>query len=80
VLQRATNLFCPVDKNLGVLASERWYWLEQLIKINTRCKADGVIHGWVDGKLAYEKANMIDQMVLAPIGPLKSLPLQRLGS
>lgn len=54
-----TNLFCAVAKNLGILVRERWYSLEQFIKMNTPGKADGVIRGWVDGKLAYEKTNMI---------------------
>jgi hypothetical protein len=54
-----TNLFCPVGRNRGVLVRERWYALEQFIKMNTPGKADGVIRGWVDGKLAYEKTNMI---------------------
>ncbi len=54
-----TNLSCSVGKNLGVLAPERWYSLEHFIKMNTPGKADGVIRGWVDGKLAYEKTNMI---------------------
>jgi hypothetical protein len=54
-----TNVFCPVGKNLGVLARERWYSLEHFIKMNTPGKADGVIRGWVDGKLAYEKTNII---------------------
>lgn len=54
-----TNLFCAVGKNLGVLARERWYSLEHFIKMNTPGKADGVVRGWVDGKLAYEKTNMI---------------------
>lgn len=54
-----TNLFCAVAKNLGILVRERWYSLEHFIKMNTPGKADGVIRGWVDGKLAYEKTNMI---------------------
>ena len=54
-----TNLFCAVAKNLAFLVREPWYSLEQFIKMNTPGKADGVIRGWVDGKLAYEKTNMI---------------------
>jgi hypothetical protein len=54
-----TDLFCPVGRNAGVLVRERWYALEQFIKMNTPGKADGVIRGWVDGVLAYEKTNMI---------------------
>lgn len=52
-------MFCPVGRNLGVLARERWYSLEHFIKMNTPGKADGVIRGWVDGKLAYEQTNTI---------------------
>jgi hypothetical protein len=54
-----TNLACAVTKTLGFLVRERWYSLEHFIKMNTPGKADGVIRGWVDGKLAYEKTNMI---------------------
>lgn len=54
-----TNLFCAKGRNLGVLVRERWYALEHFIKMNTPGVADGVIRGWVDGKLAYEKTNMI---------------------
>ena len=52
------NLYCATS-NLGMLARERWYALEQFIKMNTPGRADGVIRGWVDGKLAYEKTNMV---------------------
>lgn len=52
------NLFCG-KSNRGVLARERWYSLEQFIKMNTPGVANGVIRGWVDGRLAYEKTNMV---------------------
>jgi hypothetical protein len=54
-----TNLYCGVGRDLGVLVRERWYSLEHLIAMNTPGRADGVIRGWVDGKLAYEKTNMV---------------------
>ena len=54
-----TNLFCAVATNLGFLVRERWYSIEHFIKMNTPGKPDGVIRGWVDGKLAFEKTNMI---------------------
>ena len=54
-----TNLYCGVGSDAGVLVRERWYALEHFIKMNTPGKADGVIRGWVDGVLAYEKTNVI---------------------
>jgi hypothetical protein len=54
-----TDLYCPVGRNAGVLVRGRWYALEQFIKMNTPGKADGIIRGWVDGHLAYQKTNMV---------------------
>jgi hypothetical protein len=54
-----TNLYCGVGPDLGLLARERWYSLEHFIKMNTPGKADGVVRGWVDGVLAYQKTNIV---------------------
>jgi hypothetical protein len=43
---------------LGHLENNRWYCLEQFVKLNTPGKADGVMRGWVDGKLAFEKTDV----------------------
>ena len=43
--------------DLGFLENNRWYCLEQFVKLNTPGKADGILRGWVDGKLAFEKTN-----------------------
>jgi len=45
-------------EGLGFLENNRWYCLEQHVKLNTPGRADGVMRGWVDGKLAFEKTNV----------------------
>lgn len=47
------------DKDkLGYLENNRWYCVEQRVKLNTPGKADGIMQGWVDGKLAFEKTDV----------------------
>lgn len=47
------------DKDkLGYLENNRWYCIEQYVKLNTPGKADGIMRGWVDGKLAFEKTDV----------------------
>ncbi len=43
----------------GQLENDRWYRVEMYVKMNTPGKADGIIKGWVDGVLSYQKNNMI---------------------
>lgn len=43
---------------LGFLDNNRWYCLEQHVKLNTPGKADGVMRGWVDGQLVFEKTDV----------------------
>ncbi len=43
----------------GQFENDRWYAIEMQIKMNTVGAADGVIRGWVDGHLSYEKTNMV---------------------
>lgn len=43
----------------GVLLNGRWYLIEMHVKMNTPGQADGVVRGWVDGVLSYEKRNMV---------------------
>jgi hypothetical protein len=43
---------------LGYLENDRWYCIEQYAKMNTPKKNDGVLRGWVDGKLAFEKTDV----------------------
>ena len=38
---------------------DRWYCVEQHIKLNTPGKKDGILRGWIDGKLVYEKTDCI---------------------
>lgn len=43
---------------LGVLARNRWYCLEQYVKLNTPGRKDGIMRAWVDGMLAFEKTDI----------------------
>ncbi len=43
----------------GQLVNNRWYRVEQYVKMNTPGAADGVARVWVDGILSYEKTNVI---------------------
>lgn len=51
----------PIGWNLGstgMLQKNRWYSIEQYVKLNTPGAADGVLKGWIDGRLAYERTNL----------------------
>ena len=39
----------------GFLENNRWYCIEQYARMNTPGKNDGILRGWVDGELAFEK-------------------------
>ncbi len=39
----------------GILEKGRWYSVETQVKLNTPGMNDGIIRGWVDGRLAYER-------------------------
>ena len=43
---------------LGFLENNRWYCIEQYVKLNTPGEPDGVLRGWVDGQLAFEKTDV----------------------
>jgi hypothetical protein len=42
----------------GLLANNRWYSIEQYLKINTPGRNDGVLRVWVDGLLAFEQSGI----------------------
>ena len=42
----------------GNLDNNRWYCIEQYAQMNTPGRNDGVLRGWVDGKLAFEKEDV----------------------
>jgi hypothetical protein len=47
------------DKDrLGYLKNNRWYSVEQYVRMNTPGRNDGVMRGWIDGKLAFERADV----------------------
>jgi hypothetical protein len=43
---------------LGFLENNRWYCIEQYVKLNTPGQPNGVLRGWVDGGLAFEKTDV----------------------
>lgn len=42
----------------GFLENNRWYCIEQHVQLNTLGQSDGVLRGWVDGQLAFEKTDL----------------------
>ncbi len=42
----------------GLLENNRWYCIEQHAKLNQPGQADGILRGWVDGDLAFEKTDI----------------------
>ena len=43
---------------LGYLENNRWYCVEHYVQLNTPMKNDGILRGWVDGELAFERNDM----------------------
>ncbi len=43
---------------LGLLERNRWYAIEQYVKLNTPGRSDGILRAWVDGHLAFEKTDI----------------------
>ncbi len=43
---------------LGYLENNRWYAVEQQLKLNHPGVNDGVLRGWIDGRLAFEKTDV----------------------
>jgi hypothetical protein len=46
------------DRVPALLANNRWYAVEQHVKLNTPGKNDGVLRAWVDGQLVFERTNL----------------------
>ena len=42
----------------GFLEKNRWYCIEQYLKLNTPGEKDGVLRAWVDGRPAFEKTDI----------------------
>jgi hypothetical protein len=42
----------------GYLKNNRWYCVEQYLKMNKPGEKDGVLRAWVDGRLAFEKTDI----------------------
>lgn len=42
----------------GLLAKNRWYCVEQQVRLNRPGERDGVLRAWVDGRLAYERTDL----------------------
>ena len=51
------NLFCGMGTG-GMLVNDQWYAIEVYVKMNTPGQADGVLRGWVDGVLSYDKTDV----------------------
>jgi hypothetical protein len=45
-------------EDLGYLENNRWYCVEQYARMNTPGQNDGILRAWIDGRLAFEKADV----------------------
>ena len=52
------NVSCGIAGG-GMLEPGRWYEVEMMVKMNTPGQSNGIIRGWVNGVLSFEKPNMI---------------------
>jgi hypothetical protein len=43
---------------LAALERNRWYSVEQYVRLNTPGRKDGVLRAWIDGRLAFEKVDI----------------------
>lgn len=43
----------------GLLQREQWYSIEQFVQLNTPGKKDGVLKAWLDGKLVFDKRDIM---------------------
>lgn len=43
---------------LGALQRNRWYCIEQYLKLNKPGQKDGVLRAWIDGRLAFERTDL----------------------
>lgn len=43
---------------LGLLDRNRWYCIEQYLRLNSPHSRDGIIRAWINGKLAFEKLDI----------------------
>ncbi len=42
----------------GMLEKNRWYSVEQQVRMNTPGRADGILRAWIDGQLVFEKTDL----------------------
>jgi len=45
-------------RRLGYLRNNRWYCVEQYVRLNGPSRRDGILRGWIDGQLAFEKTDV----------------------
>ena len=44
--------------SIGLLERNRWYCIEQYVRLNVPGSADGVLRAWIDGVLAFERTDI----------------------
>ena len=47
------------NDGLGLLKRNRWYCVEQYVKLNSVGQKDGVMRAWIDGQLAFENRGIL---------------------
>jgi hypothetical protein len=52
------DIWTWLDGYGGLLEKERWYCIEQHVKLNAPDRKDGILRAWVDGRPAFEKTDL----------------------
>ena len=55
--QYGSSWIWEIEKR-GYLENNRWYCIEQYVRMNTPGRNDGVLRAWVDGRKAFEKTDV----------------------
>ena len=55
--QYGSNFLWNIE-NRGSLVNGRWYCVETYVKMNTPGQNDGILRGWIDDELAFEKSDL----------------------
>jgi hypothetical protein len=46
------------ERGLGLIEKNRWYCIEQYVKLNTPGAANGIMRAWVDGRIALDRSDV----------------------
>ncbi len=61
--------------NLGLIEIGKDYWIDMYIKVNTPGQHDGIVRGWINGQLAFERTDYMlrDLPPYTTVGPKNAI-------